>query len=101
MVTANGTVVNNDIPGPQSNSVPLNIQVSLLPKVDDRRDRWILKQYLFDLKLLLPFVGTFRLEGSLALGRGLDSGFLHLHISHVLVFVLRIVRRGFEECEYE
>lgn len=62
MVTTNGTVVDDNIPSPQGNSVPL-----------------------LDLELLLVrIIGA--LGDGLALG-GASSGFLHLHVCHIEVLV--------------
>jgi hypothetical protein len=74
MVTANSTVVDNNIPCPQSNRVPL-----------------------LDLESLLSIVGTLGLGGSLALDRGLCGSFLHLDIRHFAVVIsvdIKIGRTG-------
>jgi len=78
VVSANGTIIDNDIPSPEGYGVPLGersvSRSEMAPKV---------ALYLLDLKLLLAVTGVLRY--GLAFGRGARSGILHFHVRHDVV----------------
>lgn len=84
VVSANGTVIDDNVPGPKGNSVPLD-SVSGVSQIVDIS--WIVG-YLLDLKLLL--VTGVALRNGLSLGGG--GGFLHFHVRHFEVLVPELER---------
>jgi len=79
VVTADGAVVDDDVPSPERNGVPLEVYVSYCARSDAPR---ALLAYLLNLELLLSVGGVTTRAGfgALDLGRGTCVG--HLDIGH-------------------